>query len=210
MNVLTSLEAKDTPLACTVYNTLEDLCSYLKSGTTKSTFGQETDRLMSKLTQAEKKKMIKSFQGVFKLAHKKLKEHLDHHPAYGFYQAARIFDPRQLSIVGHDIDDFSDMKALRNPSQELMEEWLIYTQLRQDSLYAALELPSFWKSMEGRFLLLSKIASEAIWMPVTSVEVEHSFSQYKHILNERRESLTDENTRRLVMLYYNGDIEHRF
>ena len=38
-------------------------------------------------------------------------------------------------------------------------------------------------------------------MPVTSVDVERSFSQYQHLLNHRRESLTEENTIRLVMLY---------
>ena len=38
-------------------------------------------------------------------------------------------------------------------------------------------------------------------MPVTSVDVERSFSQYQHLLNLRRESLTEENIKRLVMLY---------
>ena len=90
-----------------------------------------------------------------------------------------------------------------------MEEWLI-TKYRQDSLLNLVQLPSFWGSMRGRFPLLSHIASDAIWMPVTSVDVERSFSQYKHLLNERRASLTDDNTRRLMMLYYNGDIEQRF
>lgn len=60
--------------------------------------------------------------------------------------------------------------------------------------------------MTDRFPNLAAIASHAIWMPVTFVDVERSFSQYKHLLNDRRESLTEENTKRLVMLYYNGDI----
>ena len=47
-------------------------------------------------------------------------------------------------------------------------------------------------------------------MPATSVDVERSFSLYKHLLNDRRESLTELNTRRLVMLYFNGVIEGRF
>ena len=64
--------------------------------------------------------------------------------------------------------------------------------------------------MASRFPLLCKIATESIWMPVTSVDVERSFSNYKHLLNDRRERLTEENTRRLMILYYNGDIEHSF
>ena len=47
MSVLTSLEAKEVPLACTVYNRLEDLRSYLKSGLSKSSFGVQTDCLPS-------------------------------------------------------------------------------------------------------------------------------------------------------------------
>ena len=53
----------------------------------------------------------------------------------------------------------------------------------------------FWKGVHTRFPNLAAIAMQAIWMPVTSVDVERSFSQYKHILNDRRESLTEENTK---------------
>ena len=35
---------------------------------------------------------------------------------------------------------------------------------------------------------------------IASVGCEQSFSQYKYILNDRRESLTEENMKRLVML----------
>ena len=56
MNVLTSLEAKDTPLACSVFNTLEDLRLYLLAGTTKELFGVETDGRLANLRQTEKKK----------------------------------------------------------------------------------------------------------------------------------------------------------
>ena len=61
--------------------------------------------------------------------------------------------------------------------------------------------------MKTRFPILSAIAANAIWLPVVSVDVERSFSQYKHILNDRRERA---NTKILVMLYFNGDIEGRF
>ena len=64
--------------------------------------------------------------------------------------------------------------------------------------------------MKTRFSNLAVIALQAIWMPVASVDVERSFSQYKYILNDRRESLTEENTKRLLLLYYNSDIEGHF
>ena len=69
---------------------------------------------------------------------------------------------------------------------------------------------SYEASSTSRFPNLVTIASYVIWMPIASVDVECSLSQYKHILNNRRESLTEENTKRMVMLYYNGDIEGHF
>ena len=64
--------------------------------------------------------------------------------------------------------------------------------------------------MTERYPLLSAIAMDAIWMPVASVDCECSFSLYKHILNDIRVSLTDENTKRLLLLYHNGDSEGHF
>ena len=61
MVVLTAMEEKGSPLACTVYNMLEDLRSYLRAGISKKTFGEQTDRLLSQLSVEEKRKHIKSF-----------------------------------------------------------------------------------------------------------------------------------------------------
>ena len=71
MNVLTALEEKKIPLACKVFNLLEDLVAYL----------------------------IKSFKNVFALSVKKIEGHLDKLPVYKFYKAVCVFDPRQLPIV---------------------------------------------------------------------------------------------------------------
>ena len=124
--VLTALEGKTTPLACKAFNYMEDLRMYLKAGIQKTTFGTETDRLLSKLPESERKKHVKSFQEVFRLSSKKLESHLDMHPAYAYYKAVRVFDPRQLAIVEHDIADYQVISGLHCPSTELHEEWLIY------------------------------------------------------------------------------------
>ena len=139
-----------------------------------------------------------------------MESHLDTHPAYAYYKAVCIFDPRQLTIVEHDIADYQAIPGLQCPSTELHEEWLIYMQLPPSSVATSTTIPAFWKGMTERYPLLSAIAMDAIWMPVASVDCERSFSQYKHILNDRRVSLTEENTKRLLMLYHNGDIEGRF
>ena len=68
MSVLTSLEAKETPLSCTVYNLLEGPTAYLKTSSMKTKFVTETVSLLAKLTVKEKRKKIKSFQDVFSLS----------------------------------------------------------------------------------------------------------------------------------------------
>ena len=119
MAVLTSLEAKDLPLACTVYNTLEDLRAYLRAGTTKTSFGEETNHLLQNLPLEQRKVQIKSFQAVFNLSLQKLEVHIDNLPAYSYYKAVRIFDPRQLPVLSHDIIDYSAIPSLKDPSPAL-------------------------------------------------------------------------------------------
>ena len=206
---LTALEATHDPLAVNVYNIVEDLRQYLVSGTTKISFGIETDRLTSKLKGADKTKVIKSMHGVFNKSLEKLSTHLDAHPAMELYKAARIFDPRQIPSLSHNIEDYSAIAGLQSPSSALLDEWLIYTLYKPEDIPEPLDLPAFWESLSHRFPNLATVAKDVLWFPVASVDVERSFSQYKHLLNDRRESLSEANTKQLVMLYYNGDLEHR-
>lgn len=101
--VLTSLEESRTPLGCTVYNTLEDLSAYLQAGITKTTYGSKTDHYLQKLTTSAQRKAIKCFQEVFKQSLEKLNRHLSTLPAYSIYKRIRVFDPRQLPALSHDI-----------------------------------------------------------------------------------------------------------
>ena len=134
MAVLTSLEAKVLPLACTVYNTLEDLRSYLRAGKTKTSFGEQTDHLLQNLPLEQRRVQIKSFQAVFSLSLQKLEVHIDNLPAYPYYKAVRIFDPRQLTVLSHDISDYSAIPSLQDPTPALLEEWLIYVLYNCDEL----------------------------------------------------------------------------
>ena len=146
---------------------------------------------------------------MFRLSFEKLNGHLLSFPAYQYYESVRIIYPCQLPALDHDIQVYSNfLKQLANPSCELLEERLIYTRYQEEAVSSLAALQEFWDSMASRFPLLCKIATESIWMPVTSVDVESSFSNYKHLLNDRTKRLTEENTRWPMILYYNGDIEH--
>ena len=108
-------------------------------------------------------------------------------------------------MPSHDISDFRVLPGLCTPSVELHDEWLIYVQTPLESIPSSVNIPDFWNSMQDQYPLLYAVANQVIWMPVASVDW---FSQYKHILNDRRTSLSEEN--KLLMLYHNGDLEHRF
>lgn len=212
MHSLTALEATHDPLAASVFNTMENLTLYLTAGTTKNEFGAETDRLLATFDLEKRRKMVKTFQAVFQAGLTKLSGHVQNHPALQYYKAARIFDPRQLAMLPtRKITDYGAVHQLNAPTPALLEEWEMYSNLPAGDIPAEpVNLVLFWESMKCRFPNLSKIAADSLWMPVSSVDVERSFSLYKHILNDRRESLSPENTKKLIMLYYNGDIEKRF
>jgi hypothetical protein len=213
ISTLTSLEATSDPLAVTCYNHMEDLRAYLQDGASKDSFGTETDKLLSKLKGQQLNQTRKSLNSVFSKSLEKFEKHFDQHPGKEFYKAVRAFDPRNLPSLPHGITQYEAVPGIKNAGPELRDEWAAYCQINPDDYKfpdAVSGLPAFWRGLATRFPLLSSVAEDAIWMPVASVDVERSFSQYKHLLNDRRTSLTEANTKQLVMLYYNGDIEKRF
>ena len=130
---------------------------------------------------------------VYSYSLQKLKSHLDGHSVYyySYYKVARIFDPRQLPTLSHNISDYCAFKTLKNHHPLCLKSF-IYCRSPEDLLPNPLVL-------HDRLSLLSLIV-RAMWLPVTSVGVLGSFSQYKHLLNDRRETLTEKNSKRLMML----------
>ena len=80
---------------------------------------------------------------------------------------------------------------------------------RADEIPEQLDLTLFCTTVSETFPHLGAMALNVMWLPVASVDVERSFSLYKHLLNEQRESLTEANTKQLLRLNYNGDLERR-
>ena len=206
---LTSLEATRDPLALTIFDKMADLWSYLNAGTNKTTFGPETDRLLAKLPVDQQQKAVQSFHSVFKRSLATFEGHIESHPAMPKYKAARILDPRRLPVLSHDIADYSALPRLATPTAEMLNDWQVYVRYPADEIPEPLDLPLFWTTVSERFPHLAAMALDVMWLPVASVDVERSFSLYKHLLNEQRESLTEANTKQLLMLYYNGDLERR-
>jgi len=67
-----------------------------------------------------------------------------------------------------------------------------------------LNLNQYWQEKKRIFPNLSSIALVYIWLPISGVDVERSFSNYKRILDDRRRSLSENSIEMLNFLYYNN------
>lgn len=99
MIVLTALEKKGTPLGCKAFSYIEDLRMHVEANDEKITYGTVADRLLWKLPEPERKKHINPSKVVIY----KTWGSSENHPAYSYYKAVHVFEPRQLAIVRHDI-----------------------------------------------------------------------------------------------------------
>ena len=66
---------------------MEDVKQYLHAGISKSTFGLETDRLLSEPKTAERERVISNFQDLFSVFFSKLNKYLEARPMYNFCKA---------------------------------------------------------------------------------------------------------------------------
>ncbi len=65
-------------------------------------------------------------------------------------------------------------------------------------------LDLYWVGMQTNLPILSNIALNYIWLPISSCSVERSFSMYNNLLNSDRQNLSRKSLKQLSMLYFNG------
>ena len=63
---------------------------------------------------------------------------------------------------------------------------------------------ALWNGIQDRTPQLSLIAGRYPSITVNYVDAKRSFSAYKNVINDKRHSLIDDNTKYLVGLYYNS------
>jgi hypothetical protein len=155
------------------------------------------------------------FADAFNESAAKLLSYLDMHtgnPCNGLFKAARVFDPRQILTLSQDLGSYVGHIKLLDPTDvQLLEEWPIYVTLAKNEQFAAdFNVVNFWQQMSssgtGRLPKLASVALPVLLMPVSSVEVERSFSKTGQILSSQRHSMNDATYRGLAALYFNGDL----
>ena len=105
----------------------------------------------------------------------------------------------------NDIHRYSVITEFGNPSDELLWKWAIYCGSVGEIVEKNINLNLYWVGMQKILPILSSIALDYIWLPVSSCSVERSFSMYNNLLNSDRQNLSCESLKQLTMLYFNGD-----
>ena len=124
-----------------------------------------------------------------------------------------MFDPRLVPTLPSTVDKYAavGLPQTTDMKQELFQYRATATREAKD--HKANEeflVPEYWKGAADRFPQIAKAAEVFIWFPVGSVDVERSFSVYKQVVTDKWERLTEEHTKQLVSMNFNGDVVGRW
>lgn len=184
---------------------IEQLEAFLTEGMTTTNFGNIINNILSKYN-TELSTFTPVFQAAYNFAFQKFSAHFSNYPSHSLFKAVRIFDPRYLkiSLANRDIQKYRfNISQLLNPSVELLQEWSLYCNLDLNAVDFT-NLHNFWEKMVTTLPLLSEIAFDYIWLPISSSAVECSFSVYNNLLSNKRQNLSTESLKKLNMMYFNN------
>ena len=146
--------------------------------------------------------------GAFKMVHEKLTEHwktLFSQKFLDFISAARFFDPVQaLQLM--------QLKSLKGipfvTEYSLGNEISVYQSLISSQNLAESQYKdprNWWIAKADKLPQLYKLALRVLQIPVTTAEVERSFSVYNTIVYKRRSNLSKDNTKASCFIKCNYD-----
>jgi hypothetical protein len=207
ISLMTLLESQK-PLAPEILNFFDDMEAFLMNGTARTVLGDVVDDILDAVPLLIKINYLDKFHDIFTSAFQKLSKHLDVLPAKAVYKQVRVFDPRQVPAMPRDLSNYTSLISMSDQDVDLSSEWMIYQRECRDSSVPNGDgaLLDYWNGNALRFPKLSRIAKTYIWFPLTSCDVERSFSMYKHFLTDRRDSLKEERVSHLIILHYNKSL----
>ncbi|GES87407.1 CGG triplet repeat-binding protein 1 [Rhizophagus clarus] len=203
INDLEFFKIRNKAIAPFVYSRIVFLQAFLSSGTRNPPISNEIFQLLNEENQ-DIASFVSLFSRAFILANEKCEKHISHHPALLFFKAIQCFDPRfiQSNSSNHNMENYRIIKEFYLPTDTLIQEWAIYCGLNE-SIEEFDDLDLYWRGKRHILPELSSLALIYIWLPVSGVDIERSFSSYKSILSDRRVSLKEENIQMLNFLYFN-------
>ena len=143
----------------------------------------------------------------------KLSKHWDNHPAKRIYKSVQIFDPQQAPGLSRNMAEHA---LVVDP--KLLDKWFAYQQFAYNASSedlcidkdASVVIADFWKGNSTRYKKLAEATKKYIWFPCGSADVEHCFSSYKILLDDKRQTLRHEYTKQLTTMYFSGDMVSRW
>ncbi|CAB4432412.1 unnamed protein product [Rhizophagus irregularis] len=184
---------------------LQQLTSYIEMYRNSNDFGPSLENLIIQL-RFNPNDFYAIFRLAFETAYSKFSAHIPNHPTRPLFHACQVFDPRYIhagDLLRKNIWQYSIIKEFANLSDELLREWGIYCGLNNEFL-GEIELDQYWLNKATQLPILSNIALDYIWLPISSCTVERSFSMYNSLLDNDRQSLSKDSLKGLSMLYFNG------
>ena len=104
-------------------------------------------------------------------------------------------------------EEIRDYDRINIDGEDLESEWFQYIRyVKAHKDEEPVDPISFWKGKSSVWPHLAKTALRVLNTLVSSCDAERSFSLYKHIMDDRRQSNTEEHVAQLAQLHYNGDI----
>jgi len=180
MNTLKALESHELR-AVTIHNTVSDLLAWLRN----PGFPFATAACETAMTNAAAK-----LQGYVEQ---------DKQPARHLLKAVRVFDPRQLPVLSKKLADFQSIPNIT----AAVDEWQIYLDIAANEEVPE-DITAFWRAVESRLPQLAALARAYIALPVSSVDVERSFSKYGSILSPLRQNLSQDSLKAYCSVFYNN------
>jgi len=171
-------QQQNKPVFSFIERRLYHLNAFLQSNCNSSDFGSEIDLTIIS-DNFNPSDFYPTFHAAFEAALNKFNAHIPSHPACPLFHAAQIFDPKFIllgPLERKNLRQYKSIKELENPSDELLNEWAIYCGMQTDNLIGEINLNEYWINIQDQLPILSEIALEYIWLPISSCSVERSFS----------------------------------
>jgi hypothetical protein len=187
------------PIAPYVISRVKEIHALLKSGIMYPSLSEEM-KLKLQVEQVSVDHFTDIFVDAFKIALQKFEKHILNHSALPLFEAIQCFDPRYIhsQIERTNILLYSIIPEFKIPNLNLIQEWGIYSNLNEIiNSEKDFDLENYWIEKKNILPTLANIALIYIWLPVSGVDVERSFSIYKNILSDRRYQLSKES---IIML----------
>jgi len=200
-------QKQNKPIFPFVERRLNHLSAFLESNCNSQDFGLDLDATITS-HYLNPSNFYPIFRAAFVVAFNKFNAHIPSHPARSLFQATQIFDPKYIllgPLERKNLCQYSVIKELAHPSDELLCEWSIYCGMQLENLVGEINLEEYWMDLEDKLPILSKVALDYIWLPISSCSVERSFSIYNNILDDNRQNLSEDSLKRLNMMYFNGN-----